>query len=225
MEEIVSIRNVTKTFPSAGNNLVILDQVDFSLAKGALISLTGESGSGKSTLLNLIAGLDHVTSGEIVSCGTIIHGQTEAGLSGYRRDSLGFIFQFHFLLGEFTALENVYLPALMAGVSKAQAAQRALSLLGDVGLVERKDHFPSQLSGGERQRVALARALINDPPLILADEPTGNLDEENSRMVEDLLFDLSRKKGKTLLLVTHDRTLAARADQQYHMVHRKVVAQ
>ena len=141
----------------------------------------------------------------------------ENELTVYRRTVLGFIFQFHYLLREFTALENVTLPALIAGLSRDEARERAAKLLDEVGLAARGHHYPPQLSGGERQRVAVARSLVNDPLLLLADEPTGNLDEGNSRLVEDLLFTLTRGRGKTLVLVTHDRHLAGRGDQRFHL--------
>lgn len=222
---IVELQTIGKTFPSPGQDLVILDQLDFSMAAGELVSITGDSGSGKSTLLNLIAGLDNPTAGQVQSCGYEVSRLGENGLTEYRARSLGLVFQFHFLLKEFTTWENVYLPGWMAGQDRRLVKAKARELLTAVGLGERLDHYPGQLSGGERQRASLARALINDPQLILADEPTGNLDEHNSETVENLLFDLVRTYGKSLILVTHDRELAARADSHYHLVHGRLVRQ
>lgn len=225
MMNIVELSGVGKSYPSPGQDLVILDQLNFSLAEGELVSITGDSGSGKSTLLNLIAGLDSPTSGQVQSCGYQVDQLTEAGLTEYRSRRLGLVFQFHFLLKEFTALENVFLPGWMAGQDRSAAEAKARELLAAVGLADRMGHYPGQLSGGERQRASLARALINDPSLILADEPTGNLDENNSATVKELLFDLVRRYGKSLILVTHDRELAGRADRHYHLQHGRLVQQ
>lgn len=214
---LITLEGVNKTYRSGRTDLKVLRDVSLRVEPGCSVVITGESGCGKSTLLNMIGGLDKPTSGRVESCGYEVSSLSEKGLTDYRNGSLGFIFQFHFLLKDFNALENVMMPALMGGTSRPSARQKAADLLARVGMEDRLDHFPSQLSGGERQRVALARALINDPPLILADEPTGNLDENNSRRVEDILFDLTSQFDKTLLVVTHDPALAGRGDRHIHL--------
>jgi lipoprotein-releasing system ATP-binding protein len=179
------------------------------------VAITGESGSGKSTLLNLIGGLDVPTAGTITVDGTRIDTASEEVLTEYRNRRIGFIFQFHYLLKDLTACENVMMPAYMGGMKRRTALQKAEELLRKVNLSDRKDFYPSQLSGGERQRVAVARALINEPDMILADEPTGNLDERHSAVVADMLFQLADTFDTALIIVTHDRSLSARAELQY----------
>lgn len=201
---IIELKNLRKIYPSGNEELIILEDANLSINVGESVIIVGESGNGKSTLLNLIGGLDLPTSGSIISCGFSVDKMSERELTSYRNQSIGFIFQFHYLLKDFSARENVMLPAFMGGMKRSKALEKADALLSDVGLQQRGEHFPSQLSGGERQRVALARALINDPDLILADEPTGNLDEKNSERIEDLLFSLVDRFNKTLLLATHD---------------------
>jgi lipoprotein-releasing system ATP-binding protein len=220
---VLSLEGVSKKYRSGSEELTVLDNITVRLEHAAITAVTGESGCGKSTLLNLIGGLDSPTAGTIRIGSYEVGSLDEEGLTEYRRKVLGFIFQFHYLLKEFTALENVMMPALIAGKPRKSATARAEELLSEVGLEGRRQHYPTQLSGGERQRVAVARALINDPLLILADEPTGNLDEGNSRIVEDLLFSLVRKHGKTLVLVTHDRRLAEKGDRRYNL-HRGELA-
>jgi lipoprotein-releasing system ATP-binding protein len=183
--------------------------------RGSSVSVTGESGSGKSTLLNILGGLDRADAGSVMVGDSEIAGLSESALSGYRSRRVGFIFQFHYLLKDFTALENVMLPAYIAGMKKKDALERARLLLCDVRLEDRLRHYPSQLSGGERQRVAVARSLVNDPDLILADEPTGNLDSQNCALVAELLYAGAEKWGKTLMVVTHDRGVAERAEVRY----------
>jgi lipoprotein-releasing system ATP-binding protein len=212
---IVSLKAVRKIFESGAERLSILRDVNLEVEKGTRVLITGESGSGKSTLLNLIGGLDSPTSGSVRVGPWDVASLPEEELTGYRSRYVGFIFQFHYLLKDFSALENVMLPAFMAGTPKKAALERARDLLAEVGLADRASHYPSQLSGGERQRVAVARALVNDPLLILADEPTGNLDPENSASVEDVLFTVVREHGTTLVMVTHDQALAARGDVRY----------
>ena len=212
---IVELAGVTKTYASGESTLTVLDRVDLTIERGSITAITGASGSGKSTLLNLVGGLDRVSGGRLVSAGYELHRLGEQQLTEYRARQLGFVFQFHYLLKDFTAVENVMLPAYMTGVDRAEALDRARALLAEVGLQERLHHFPSQLSGGERQRVALARALVNRPSLLLADEPTGNLDAENSRAVEQLLVDLVRSHGTTLVVVTHDPRIARLGDNRY----------
>lgn len=214
-EVILSVKDLEKTYKTSSETLTILKGLNMDLARGTRCAVVGKSGSGKSTLLNIIGGLDKPTSGSVFADGADISSMTEKELVKFRRDDLGLIFQFHYLLKDFTALENVFLPAYMAGMSKRAAKERAESLLCDVGLKERLHHFPSQLSGGERQRVSVARSLVNDPELILADEPTGNLDPANAQSVGDLLFSLSKDYKKTLILVTHDMSLAQKAEVIY----------
>ena len=216
---ILSLIHVTKTFQSEADSIRILQNLNLTVEQPAKIAVVGESGSGKSTFLNIIGGLEHSDSGEITAGGYELHRLDENGLTEYRRFYLGFIFQFHYLLKDFTALENVMLPALIAGIPKKAIKQKAVALLHDVKLETRLHHFPAQLSGGERQRVAVARALINDPSLILADEPTGNLDPENAHGVQELLFSLADKHHKTLIIVTHDQGIAANTDLCYRLEH------
>ena len=223
MSNILTIKNLEKVYETDSEKLTVLKDLNLNVEEGSKIAIVGESGSGKSTLLNIIAGIDSVTSGTVVA-GTEksglweVNSLNEAKMSEYRAHFIGLIFQFHYLLKDFTALENVYMPALIAGLSKKEAMERAAALLEDVGVSERMNHLPSQLSGGERQRVAVARALINDPTLILADEPTGNLDPANAQKIGELLFSMADKYKKTLILVTHDMGLAANGDKQLRIV-------
>ncbi|MCF6334661.1 MAG: ABC transporter ATP-binding protein [Spirochaetales bacterium] len=212
MNDIV-VKDLYKSYNTGTEELTILSGVNLEIEQNTRVILTGNSGCGKSTLLNLISGMDSFSKGEIFVDGHIINNLTESELSSYRAKSIGLIFQFHYLLKDFTALENVMLPAFMTGKDRNIATEKAKDLLVEIGLEDRLDHMPSQLSGGERQRIAVVRSLINDPGIILADEPTGNLDENNSRKVEDLLFELVKNHGKTLLLVTHDSALARRGDR------------
>ena len=212
---IVNIKNLEKTYKSEGENLTILKNLNLEIEAGKKITIVGESGSGKSTFLNIIGGLDNATDGSIKCREYDLFNLTEKKLSEYRTHFLGLIFQFHYLLKDFTALENTYLPALMAGVPKKTAMERAKTLLCEVGLEKRLNHLPGKLSGGERQRVAVARSLINDPQLILADEPTGNLDPENAGKIGELLFSMASNYKKTLILVTHDINLAKKGDLCY----------
>lgn len=213
-EPIVSIRSLVKEFKNGDEKLTILKDLDLDIEKGSSTAILGQSGSGKSTLLNIIGGLDTASSGTVKVGTWQLERLAESALNSFRSTYIGFIFQFHYLLKDFTAVENIMLPSYIAGLSKKEALLRAKTLIDEVGLSERAGHYPSQLSGGERQRIALARALINDPQLILADEPTGNLDPSNSRMVSNILFDLCEKHGKTLVLVTHDSLVAQRASVQ-----------
>lgn len=219
---VVSVKSLEKTYRTESESLTILRDLNLEIEKGKKITIVGESGSGKSTLLNIIGGLDSPTSGT-VRCGQYdLSSLDEKKLSEYRSHFLGLIFQFHYLLKDFTALENTFLPSIMAGLPKKKAVQKATQLLKDVGLENRLDHLPSQLSGGERQRVSVARSLMNDPQLILADEPTGNLDPENAKMIGSLLFSMVEKYQKTLLLVTHDVNLAKKGDLCYSIKNGKL---
>ena len=208
---LVSIRDLTLRLPSGGRTLTVLDGVSLDVARGATVAVAGPSGSGKSTLLGLVAGLDTPTAGTITVAGVEVTRLGEAALARFRRDTLGYVFQSYHLIPTLTAAENVGVPLDLAG--SAGAASRAAELLAGVGLAERAHHYPAQLSGGEQQRVALARAMALDPPLLLADEPTGNLDSATGAVIVDLLFALNRERGTTLLLVTHDAALAERADR------------
>jgi lipoprotein-releasing system ATP-binding protein len=213
--KLVSVRNIVKDYKSGGEILHILRGVTFDIPQGSSVAVSGRSGSGKSTLLNILGGLDRSDSGSVEVGGIEITGLSENSLSAYRSRKVGFIFQFHYLLKDFTALENVMLPAYMAGMRKKDALERARLLLEDVKMEERVHHFPSQLSGGERQRVAVARAMVNNPDIILADEPTGNLDPANSLVVAELLYAGAEKWGKTLIVVTHEERVAERAGLRY----------
>lgn len=214
---IVRIKGLEKTYVTSSEKLTILKNLDMEVPRGSKCVIVGQSGSGKSTLLNIIGGLDFSTSGTVDVDGKIISFMTEDELTSYRQKFLGLVFQFHYLLKDFTALENVFLPAYMAGVPKKEAMERARALIRDVGLENRAKHLPSQLSGGERQRVAVARCLVNSPELILADEPTGNLDPANAALIGELLFNLVDSHKKTLILVTHDMNLASQGNVRFFL--------
>ena len=221
---MIQLKDVSRTVTSGAGPLTILHPTSLDIAKGRAVAITGPSGSGKSTLLGLIAGLDAPTSGQIWLDGTEITGLNEERLARLRGEKVGIVFQFFHLLPSLTAFENVLVPMEIAGV--AGARERAKALVDDVGLAGRGYHFPSQLSGGEQQRIAIARALANDPPIVLADEPTGNLDSATGRLVIDLLISVNRKRGRTLVLVTHDPELAAMTDEAIalrdgHVVERR----
>ncbi len=210
-QEILAISEVGKTFQTGSEELPVLRRVSLTMQTGEVIAITGESGSGKTTLLSLIAGLDTPTRGSIRCGGYEVSSLSESGLTEYRSKTVGLVFQLHYLLKDFTAIENVMIPAFMAGTPRERAREWASELLAQVNLYDRRDHYPLQLSGGERQRVAVARSMINHPQLLLADEPTGNLDERNSRNVEELLLELVRSHNTSLILVTHDTALADRS--------------
>jgi lipoprotein-releasing system ATP-binding protein len=208
---LLKVTNIVKNYMSGTETLHILKGINFEIDEGASVAISGQSGSGKSTLLNIIGGLDRTDEGAVFIGNDDITSLSEKELAVYRSRKVGFIFHFHYLLKDFTALENIMLPAYISGLKKEEAVNRAKSLLADVNLEDRGGHFPSQLSGGERQRVAVARSMVNDPALILADEPTGNLDPQNSEIVSQLLYEGAQKRGKTLIVVTHDKKVAARA--------------
>jgi putative ABC transport system ATP-binding protein len=207
---MIELRGVCKRVPSGSGTLTILHPLDLAITSGRVVAITGPSGSGKSTLLGLLAGLDAPSEGSVVIDGVNITALDEDGLARLRGKRIGFVFQFFHLLPSLTALENVLVPMEIAG--ERDAARRADALLGEVGLSDRRHHYPSQLSGGEQQRVAIARALANDPPLLLADEPTGNLDSQTGHQVIELLLNVNRARRTTIVLVTHDPELAALAD-------------
>ena len=221
---ILQIDNLKKTFKDniSGESLTIIDGLSMKVFEGSKNIIIGESGSGKSTLLNIIGALDSITEGSVKVGEFDLSKMDESSLEKFRSKFLGLIFQFHYLLKDFTALENVFIPAYMTGMPKKEAMEKAKSLLVDVGLEHRMNHIPAKLSGGERQRVAVARSLINDPKLILADEPTGNLDPANAELVSELLFSMVEKYKKTLILVTHDKEIATKGDYCYKIVKGKL---
>ena len=216
-DSIISCRNLVKNFTSQAEILHVLRGVDLDLAPGSSCSIMGSSGSGKSTLLSIIGGLEGFDSGEVTVGSYALHSLSEKELPKYRSCLVGFVFQFHYLLKDFSALENVALPAYMNGVPRKEAWARAESLLEKVGMADRKDHFPTELSGGERQRTAIARALVNAPSVILADEPTGNLDADNAQAIQELMFGLPGISGATVILATHDPLLAEAADKRFFL--------
>ena len=198
-------------------DLEVLRGVDVSLTAGEVVSIVGPSGAGKTTLLNVLSTLDRADSGTVVVDGIDLASLKDKALARFRNAHIGFVFQFHQLLPEFNALENAMLPALVGGRSEAEAEAAAMARLDELGLSARAKHLPSQLSGGEQQRVAVARALVNDPPLLFADEPSGNLDSANADALHDLFFDLRDRHGLTIALVTHNEGLAQRADRQIRL--------
>jgi putative ABC transport system ATP-binding protein len=212
---MIELSQVSKTVPSGGRPLTILQPLDLIVPAGQRLAIVGPSGSGKSTLLGLMAGLDHPSGGSIRIDGQEITTLAEDALARLRGAKIGFVFQFFHLMPSLTAFENVLVPMELAG--RRGATDRARTLLNEVGLSDRGHHYPSQLSGGEQQRVAIARALANEPPILMADEPTGNLDSANGGHIIELLFDVNRQRGTTLVLVTHDRELAAQANAQITM--------
>ncbi|MEC8952932.1 MAG: ABC transporter ATP-binding protein [Acidobacteriota bacterium] len=203
---MIELRSVSKTVKSGDQSLTILHPLDLFIPSGQCVSVVGPSGSGKSTLLGLIAGLDTPTTGEILIDGIDITNLDEDAMAGLRGSKIGFVFQFFHLIPSLSAFENILVPLEISGVTDAR--KKAEGLLEDVGLLGRAHHYPSQLSGGEQQRVAIARALANNPPILLADEPTGNLDSENGHHVVEILLDVNRRRGTTVVLVTHDNELA-----------------
>ena len=214
----VEVKNLVKEFLHGGRRLRILDDVNVSLAPGDMVSVVGASGVGKSTLLQILGTLDLPTAGSIRFDGEILTAMDPTRLAAFRNRKIGFVFQFHHLLPEFTALENVMMPALIQRLAPHVAKQKASSILDRVGLSHRLTHRPSELSGGEQQRVALARAMVLEPALLLADEPTGNLDLHTGLEVQQLFLELNRERGSTLLVVTHNPELAARMPRRLRMV-------
>lgn len=210
---MIDIKGITKSFGS----LQVLKGIDLHIEKGEVVSIVGPSGAGKTTLLQIIGTLDKPDGGEITIDGTDVRKLSSKKLSEFRNKRIGFVFQFHQLLPEFTAVENVMLPALIAGASKGEAKKRAMELLDFMGLSERAGHKPAELSGGENQRVAVARALVNRPAVILADEPSGSLDSKNKAELHQLFFDLRDKTGQTFVIVTHDENLASITDRTIKM--------
>lgn len=209
-DPMFTIRGLHKSYAMGSHTLEILKGLDLSIYEGEAISIVGSSGAGKSTFLHILGTLDRPTSGEIFFRDENLFERTDDQLAEFRNQTMGFVFQFHHLLSEFTALENVMLPARIGGVPEKEARRRAEELLQILGLLPRKTHYPSELSGGEQQRVAIARALIQKPKVLLADEPTGNLDTQNSLQIQDLFFALKQRLNLTLIVVTHDMNFASR---------------
>jgi putative ABC transport system ATP-binding protein len=214
---MVDVRNVTKVYRKDAEELVVLNGLSLQVNEGDYAALMGPSGSGKSTLLNLIAGIDKPTSGDVVVAGTNVAQLGETQLAAFRSTHVGFIFQFYNLIPVLSATENVELPLLLTHLSKAQRRERALTALKVVGLADRASHYPRQLSGGQEQRVAIARAIVTDPKVLVADEPTGDLDAKSATEILDLLGTLNQEFKKTIVMVTHDPRAAERAKTQHHL--------
>lgn len=210
---MIDIKNITKSFGS----LQVLKGINLHIGKGEVVSIVGPSGAGKTTLLQIIGTLDSPDSGDITIDGIDVRKLSQKKLADFRNKHIGFVFQFHQLLPEFTAIENIMIPAFIAGMSKGEAKKRAMELLNFMGLADRAKHKPNELSGGEKQRVAVARALVNNPSVILADEPSGSLDSQNKAELHQLFFDLRDKMGQTFVIVTHDETLASITDRTIKM--------
>lgn len=211
---MISLRNITKSFGS----LQVLRGIDLDIEKGQVVSIVGPSGAGKTTLLQIMGTLDKADSGSVIIDGQDVTQLKSNQLSAFRNKHIGFVFQFHQLLPEFTALENIMMPALIGGISKKEARARAEELLQFMGLADRAEHKPSELSGGEKQRIAVARALVNKPDVVFADEPSGSLDTKNKEELHRLFFELRDKMGQTFVIVTHDETLASMTDRTIHIV-------
>ena len=220
---MINVKNLVKTIDMGTHRVEILKDISFEVPESQVVAIMGPSGSGKSTLLGLLAGLDWPNSGSVIIDGVDITSLAEDELATVRGRKIGFVFQSYQLLPTLTAVENVLLPAEMLGEDANYVSSRARDLLGSVGLLERHDHYPAQLSGGEQQRVALARAFMMQPAVLLADEPTGNLDSENGSHVMQLLLKLNSEQGATLVLVTHDRELAVHADRKIHLKDGKII--
>jgi lipoprotein-releasing system ATP-binding protein len=218
MHDTIQVRELTKSFPRDGEQVDVLKGLSLDIGPGELVAVVGPSGAGKSTLLHLLGALERPTSGDIRYGDTLLSALSDSDLAEFRNRRVGFVFQFHHLLPEFTALENVMLPLLIRRRAVAEARARARTLLGQVGLEGRLTHRPGELSGGEQQRVALARALVGEPAVLLADEPTGNLDSKTGHEVFDLLRRLNRERRLTCVMVSHNEALAAQADRVLHML-------
>jgi lipoprotein-releasing system ATP-binding protein len=217
---VIKVNNIQKSF----GKLEVLKGITINVAKGEVVSIVGASGAGKTTLLQILGTLDTPSYGELVISDQIVSNLSRTALANFRNKHIGFVFQFHRLLPEFTALENVMMPAWIAGLKDSEAEKRGKELLSELGLAGRGMHLPSELSGGEQQRVAVARALMNKPDVLLADEPSGNLDSENAGMLHDLFFELRDKLGLTVIIVTHNEDLAARADRTLRMADGVIVS-
>jgi len=219
---VLEARGVTRVFETGPERLEVLTGVDLAVRRGELVAVMGPSGTGKSTLLHILGGLDRPTAGRVILDSVDLLSYPESKLPGLRNEKVGFVFQFHHLLAEFDVLENVALPLLVAGQADGVAYGKARAILGEIGFVSRLRHRPAELSGGEKSKVALARALVNDPAVVLADEPTGNLDAASARTLMDLLVQLNEKRNMTIVLVTHSRDVAARARRRLGMADGKL---
>ena len=217
-KSVLVTRNLCRSYQQVGNDLLVLQGLDLDIQSGEKLAIIGVSGSGKSTLLNLLGGLDDPSSGSVVVCGTDWQSLDASQRASWRNQHVGFVYQFHHLLSEFSALENVALPLLIGGASVQESRERARELLTRVGLAERLQHQPAELSGGERQRVAIARALVTQPSVVLMDEPTGNLDPHTAAAMLDLLMELNKTLGISFVMVTHDPAIAARMDRTVCLV-------
>lgn len=215
--EILGTRCVTKSYSMEKSQLEVLKGVDMSIKQGEAVCIMGVSGAGKSTLLHILGTLDTPTLGKVYYKAEDLTKKTDDQLAEFRNKKMGFVFQFHHLLPELTALENVSLPARVGGINKIDAEAKAQGLLNKMGLSDRANHYPSEMSGGERQRAAIARALVQDPEILFADEPSGNLDEDNGRLIQDLFFQLQKDLGLTLIVVTHDQDFANRFPKIYKL--------
>lgn len=222
MKPVLSVKNLFKSYQNGPESVAVWQDISFEVFAGQSLSIVGDSGSGKTTLLNALAGLDDVDQGQVVIDQQSIFHLSDGDRTELRNRSIGFVYQFHHLLAEFSAVENAAMPLLLSGVSKNEAFTKATELLQQLGLGHRLEHRPAELSGGERQRTAIARALVHDPQLVLLDEPTGNLDATASENVEQLLDELRKTRQTSFILVTHDTKLAAKMDQQYRLQDRQL---
>ncbi|MCK4559221.1 MAG: ABC transporter ATP-binding protein [Calditrichia bacterium] len=222
MSKILTTHQLCKTYMTGPQKVEVLKGIDLEVSAGEIVVIIGPSGVGKSTLLHLIGGLDRPTAGEVLIDGEDLFSLRDRELAVFRNNAIGFVFQFHHLLPEFTALENVMIPGMMHGRDFTVASEKAQNILDEIGLGQRLNHKPSELSGGEQQRVAVARALINGPRLVLADEPTGNLDKQNSEALYELILELNKKHGQTLIIVTHNELMATHAHRVIELEDGKI---
>lgn len=222
MPQVIVTRGLEKSYPMGSGEVMALSGVDLEVGHGEMVAIMGVSGAGKTTLLHLLGALDRPTKGEVILEGKSLHERSEAELARLRNQYVGFVFQFHHLLPEFSGLENVMIPGLLHGARKKEVEERAKELLSRLGLADRWDHRPGELSGGEQQRVAIARALINNPSVVLADEPTGNLDSSTAETIFELLREINERSRQTILVATHNSSMAKRMDRVIAVVDGKI---